>query len=230
MWIVGLTGGIAAGKSCVVKAWKQAHDVAVVDADAIAHAITAHGTLGHRLVAWKFGREVLDERGGVDRRKLGELVFRNHTMRKKLNSTLHPLILLHIIGQLGWHWLMCRPYVLLDAPLLFETGLRRITQCTVTVWCSDETRLQRLMERDGISEQEARDRMAAQMDQDEKRRRADYAINNSGSREETHQQVEHVAARIIRPSRTLVSWMVSPVGLLALGSVTYRAAASWMDG
>eukprot|EP00963_Diacronema_lutheri_P005894 scaffold467_cov366-Pavlova_lutheri.AAC.28 len=230
MWIVGLTGGIAAGKSFVSKAWKQKHGFAVVDADAIAHSITARGTLGHRLVAWKFGTGVLDEEGGVDRQKLGELVFRDSSMRRKLNSILHPLVLLHILGQLAWHWLMCRPYVLLDAPLLFETGLHKITHWTVTVWCSEETQLQRLQERDGLSDQHARDRMAAQMSQGEKRRKADYAIDNSGSREQTCQQLDHVARKIVQPGRTLISWMVSPVGLLALGSAAYCAATSWMDG
>lgn len=229
MWILGITGSISTGKSTIVKRWKETRDVSVVDADEISHRIAKRGTYGYRLLVSRFGSDILDENQEIDRRKLGRLVFQDRQLRNELNSILHPLIFVHMIFQLAWCWLTCRSYVLLEAPLLYETGLDRFTSWNVVVWCDDELQIERLKRRDGIDEVDAKSRVSSQMTQQEKKKRAHYTIDSSGSMEETMRQVDVVSNAIMTRERTILAWIVSPPGLF-LCYATFRFLKNrWMS-
>jgi len=194
----------------------------IIDADKIAHDAAKRGTLGHRRVVRAFGTEVLRQDGELDRQRLGDLVFQDLAKRKKLNSILQPLIGIEITRQLAWHWLRGCRVVVLDAPLLFEAKISWLTRPIVVVSCNEETQLQRLRARDGLSEQQARDRIGSQLPLKWKEARADVVINNSGTREETRKQVDALWQKMNEPQTffqkiTSRNGLLFAVGVLLLG-------------
>eukprot|EP00271_Cylindrocystis_brebissonii_P007966 TRINITY_DN2194_c0_g1_i3.p1 TRINITY_DN2194_c0_g1~~TRINITY_DN2194_c0_g1_i3.p1 ORF type:complete len:235 (-),score=13.25 TRINITY_DN2194_c0_g1_i3:421-1125(-) len=202
MRIVGLTGGIATGKSTVSRELGR-RGLPIIDADEIAHDAVSPGTAGYRSVVAAFRRigvEILKSDGEIDRAKLGELVFRNPDQRRLLNRTLQPHIALALISRLFHFWLQGTRVVVLDAPLLFETKLNYITHPTIVVHCSHATQLSRLMERNtDLTQEQAEARIDAQMPTRSKVARANIVIDNSGNLEELTRQVEEVYAAITQP-------------------------------
>jgi dephospho-CoA kinase len=194
----GLTGSIAVGKSFVssVFAGLGCH---VLDADQTAREVVAPGSAGLRVVVETFGREVLRPDGTLDRAKLGAIVFSDETKREKLNEILHPLI---IEAQDDWlrHCETSAPrgVGIVDAALMIETGSYRRFDKLIVVHCRPELQLERLVKRDGLAEEEAARRIAAQMPQDEKKRFADYLIDTSGNYDETRAQVGTVYEHLKR--------------------------------
>ncbi len=188
----GLTGSIAVGKSYVssVFAGLGCH---VLDADQTAREVVAPGSAGLRAVAEAFGTEVLRSDGALDRAKLGAIVFSDEAKRVKLNAILHPLI---IEAQDDWlrhcETRAPRGVGIVDAALMIETGSYRRFDKLIVVFCRPELQLERLIERDGLTPEEAARRIAAQMPQDEKKRFADYLIDTSGNYDETREQVQTV--------------------------------------
>lgn len=183
--IIGLTGGIASGKS-VVSRTLQGLGMTVVDADAISHEIlTKDGAIRQEVVR-TFGTEVLNEEGEIDRGKLGGIVFQGPERRKALEAILHPPIREEM-------WKRARESsgedVVLDVPLLIETGTHARVDLVVLVYATRELQIQRLMARDGISREEADRRIDTQLSLEEKVSYAHYVINNTGSVEETEEQV-----------------------------------------
>ncbi|KAK9086439.1 hypothetical protein Syun_028833 [Stephania yunnanensis] len=201
MRIVGLTGGIASGKSTVSNLFK-ANGVPVVDADLVARDVLRKGTGGWRRVVKAFGEEILQDDGEVDRAKLGLIVFSNPSKRQLLNKLLAPFISSGIFWEVFKLWMKGSKVIVLDVPLLFEAKMDRWTKPIIVVWVDPETQLQRLMKRDGSAEEHARDRINAQMDLDDKKRKADIVINNSGSLEETKDQFRDVLVQVLSP----LSW------------------------
>jgi len=186
MHIVGLTGGIASGKSTVAKVFEEAAGLRVVDLDKIAHEVTAKGRWGHRRVVAAFGPSVLREDGCIDRAKLADIVFGDSALRSRLNRATHLPIAAALLLKLLRCWLTLTPVVVLDAPLLFETRLdRTLCSSTVCVWCREDQQLARMQGRDGCTAAHAKARVSAQMPLDEKRKRATLVIDSSGTREET---------------------------------------------
>ncbi|KAL6753365.1 dephospho-CoA kinase domain-containing protein, partial [Haematococcus lacustris] len=118
MKIVGLTGGIASGKSTATQRLRHA-GIIVIDCDVIARECTLKGRWGFRQVVTAFGHGILDASGGIDRDKLGSMVFKDSSLRRKLNHATHLPVCCNLALQLTWHWLCCRRLVVLDMPLLF---------------------------------------------------------------------------------------------------------------
>ncbi|XP_020583507.1 dephospho-CoA kinase, partial [Phalaenopsis equestris] len=154
MRIVGLTGGIASGKS-TVSALFRSSGVPVVDADLVARDVVKKGTPGWRKVGAAFGDDILLENGEIDRSRLGQIVFSDVAKRQLLNRLLAPHISYGIFWEIMKLWLKGYKVIVLDIPLLFEAKMDRMTKPIIVVWVNPETQLQRLMDRDGISGEEA---------------------------------------------------------------------------
>lgn len=193
--MVGLTGGIASGKSTVSKEL-YSRGLPVIDADKIAYSVLQKDTRGWKRVTEIFGREILLDSGEVNRARLGEIVFADSNKRKKLNKALEPFIAFGLFWEIVKHWIQGTTVVILDVPLLYEAKLTWLTKPVVVVWLDRETQAARLMQRDGLPEEQAQNRIKSQLPLDLKRERADIVIDNSGTRDTTRQQVEKLYTRI----------------------------------
>lgn len=188
--ILGITGNIASGKSTVAKEFGRLGAV-VVDADQLAREAVEPGTAALDRLVEAFGEEILDSQGWLNRDYLGALVFADDEARKTLNAIVHPAIAELAVKRLNELKLRRDiPLVVYEAPLLFEAGAEGRVDKVLVVSIDAQTQLQRLISRNGLSEADARSRMKAQMDQDEKLKRADYVIDNSGSVAAMKGQVE----------------------------------------
>src|SRR5205807_8056927 len=166
----------------------------VIDADRLARDVVEPGQPALQEIASAFGRDILLSDGRLDRSQLGRLIFADPVARGTLNAITHPRIQERMAAQIALR--ASRPGVLIaDIPLLYENERTDSVETVVVVWVDTQTQLRRLVERDGLSEDEARQRIAAQMPLDEKRARADVVIDNSGSRENTRRQVEAIYRR-----------------------------------
>ena len=188
---VALTGGIATGKSHVRVQFERL-GVPTIDADTLARDVVAAGTPGLKAVISRFGQDVLDDAGALDRRKLGSIVFSDPVARRDLEEIIHPAVRSAI--DAWFESLGGRPpgFAIADIPLLYETGRHREFDAVIVTACDPVTQLTRVMARDEISAAEARARIAAQLPIEEKTRRADYVIKTDGSFEETNRQVRGV--------------------------------------
>jgi len=186
---IGLTGSIAVGKSFVCECFREL-GCHVLDADKTAREVVEPGTEGLRQVIAEFGNGVLDPNGTLDRKKLGAIVFQNDETRQRLNSIIHPLVI-----EKQNEWLANSERVapdgiaIVDAALMIESGGYKRFDRLIVVWCEPDIQLSRLMDRDGLSRLEAKNRIAAQMAQDEKKSYADFLIDTSRGFEDTREQV-----------------------------------------
>ena len=186
--VIGLTGGIACGKSNVSDALGQLGAV-IVDGDRLSRQLTAEGGAALPEIRKAFGAEVFTQGGKLDRKALARAIFADSGARERLDGIMQPMILELIRTEME-HAQKCGAQVcVLDMPLLYE---KRLDLLCDTVWCvalPEETQLSRLMARDGLSVEEARQRMASQLPAAEKARRADVVIDTSGSVEETRAKI-----------------------------------------
>ena len=187
MFIIGLSGGIGCGKSGVTKYLRENHGVKVVDCDEISKNIYPKGSSTYQKIITheNFRNHVefmTDETGEINRRKLGELVFKNDEQRKVLNSIVLPAIRWAILTQILQHFLKREKYVVIDAPTLFETK-SLISQCrfTLCVYATEEQQLERILKRDSdLTESQVKNRIKSQIPIDEKVELAHFKIDNSG--------------------------------------------------
>lgn len=187
---IGLTGGIAAGKSTVGRMLTD-RGAALIDLDRIAREVVEPGREPLRLIAERFGPAVLNEDGTLNRSRLGEIVFASEEERKALEGITHPAIRAVMRERMeALQREEPKRLVVVDVPLLYESRLQSYFQQVMVVYVPRAVQLERLMERNGLSEAEALRRIDAQMDIEEKRRMADIVIDNSGSQEATEAQVE----------------------------------------
>ena len=186
----GLTGGIACGKSTVARYFRDlgAH---IIDADRVGHELIEPGHVAYEEIADRFGKGILDPGGRIDRKKLGPKVFADPKQLRALNAILHPRIIANML-ELATEHQSGNPHsvVIIDAPLIFESGMDGTLRKVMVVWCRPEQQLERLMAKTGVSREEAEQRIQAQMPQEEKRRRADYFIDCSGTLEESRVQAQ----------------------------------------
>lgn len=196
---IALTGGIATGKSHVLDQLRR-HGMPCLDADVLAHGVTAAGTEATAAIAERFGNGILDAEGAVDRRALGRLVFADSTARRDLEAIVHPAVYRAIQAGLRAFELLGSQMAFVDIPLLFETGRAGEFDAVVVTACSEDVQKERLRSR-GLSETEIRQRLAAQMSIDEKAPRADFVIRTDGSFEETNAQVRDVLAALTQRAR-----------------------------
>ena len=190
MKIVGLTGGIACGKSSVSLLLSAEHSMPIVDLDIIARQALAPGTWAFRKVVEAFGPTILSG-GAIHRKRLGDIVFHDRAKRQKLNQVLQPWIALRLLWALVYEFSVGTAVLVVDAPLLFETGLHRICSVVLVVSVDPQTQLERLMARDNAGEADARARIAAQpLSCEAKAARADLVADNRGAPHETRETVD----------------------------------------
>jgi dephospho-CoA kinase len=192
---VGLTGGIATGKTTVASMLRE-RDVPVLDADPLGHALLEPGQAAYEEVVAAFGKDILDAYGNVNRAKLGALIFADAEKRARLNRILHPRIL-EVMQK--WFAALDEPdgpqFAVVEAALLVEANYTKNLDKLIVCWCRPEQQRERLLQR-GLSEQEAHQRVAAQMPLDEKRKKADIVIDCSGSFEESEKQVNQAVEQL----------------------------------
>ena len=194
---LGLTGGIASGKSAVAAMLREL-GFAVLDADALAHKLIEPGQAAYAEVIQEFGPSIADSSGRIERAKLGATVFADLAKLDRLNAIVHPRVAEVILSQFEvWRRSGVRDAVFVEAALLVESGIHKKLDGLVVVWCRPEQQLERLLAR-GFSETEARRRIAAQLPVEEKLRHATEKIDCSGSFEETRRQVEALAGKLRR--------------------------------
>ncbi len=196
MFIVGLTGGIASGKSLVSRVFKDL-GATVIDADRIVHELLEPDQEAWAEIVQHFGQGIQRTDKSIDRRKLGSLVFNDKEKRAWLNACLHPRVF-SVYTTLVAHLKMRAPDALLffDAALLIEAGYHNTLDSLIVVYAGPEQQVERLMARDGFTREEALARIASQMPLLEKKALADHVIDNSGTRENTEQQARGLFAQL----------------------------------
>jgi dephospho-CoA kinase len=189
--IVGLTGGIASGKSTVSRMLVE-RGAALVDCDVLAHAALERGQAAYHEVVAAFGRELLLPNGEIDRSRLGGIVFSDADARRRLEEIVHPAVLRMARQQIDAHQADGRPVIILDAPLLIEAGLLEWVDKVIVVFVDEKVEMERLMARNRLESDEARRRIASQMPLSAKVKLADYIIDNGGGLDATRAQVDRV--------------------------------------
>jgi len=195
--LVGLTGSIATGKSTVSRMFAHL-GARVIDADLLAREVVMPGQPAYARIVEEFGPQVVQEDGSLDRKALGAVVFADAAKRKRLEEITHPAIglrqqrILSVLDEEAFEGV-----VIWDAALLVEGGGVAKMDRVVVVYADPETERRRLMERDGLSDADARARVASQMPVAEKVKLADHVIDNSGTREETERQVGTVYGALL---------------------------------
>ncbi|HTQ62675.1 MAG TPA: dephospho-CoA kinase [Candidatus Solibacter sp.] len=192
---LGLTGGIASGKTAVAGMLREM-GFHVLDADRLAHTLSEPGQAAYEEIVKHFGTEILGADGRIDRSKLGALVFADKGKLKKLNAILHPRVEAEMVRQFEeWEKSGVRDAVFVEAALLVEAGYQNRLDGLVVAWCRPEQQLERLLAR-GMREEEARRRIAAQMPVEEKMRYATERIDCSGTLAGTRRLVQELAGKL----------------------------------
>lgn len=193
---VGLTGGIASGKSTVGQMFVEL-GCHLIDSDQITHQLLAPGQAVHEAVVKEFGHRILASDGTIDRRLLGNIVFKEGAARAKLNSLVHPAV---IQRQQAWLHEMAASdpggIGIVDAALMIEVGTYKNYDKVIVVTCTPEIQKQRLLLRSGLSEDQIEARIRSQMPMAEKIRFADFVIENSGDLSETRREVTEINSKL----------------------------------
>ena len=188
---VALTGGIATGKSHVLEQFRR-HGVPCLDADTLAHGVESAGTEATAAIAARFGSDILTAEGAVDREKLGPIVFKDAAARRDLEAIVHPAVYRAVAAGLRAFALVGDyPFAVVDVPLLYETGAEKDFERVIVTACEPATQITRLVKR-GLSEEAARQRVAAQWPTNKKTSRADFVVKTDGTFEETNRQVDEI--------------------------------------
>jgi dephospho-CoA kinase len=190
--ILGLTGGIASGKSTVSEMLSK-KGYTVIDADLAARKVVEVGQPAYLAIVEEFGRSILHkEDDTINRAKLGDIVFHNEEMRKKLNGIVHPAVRGLMLSEKDQAIESGKNTIIMDIPLLYESDLTWMVDRTIVVYVDEETQLSRLMKRNQFTEQEASSRIASQFPLEDKIGLADAVINNNGTIEQTEEQLEKI--------------------------------------
>lgn len=195
--VIGLTGGIASGKSTVAAMLRDFH-IPIIDADIIAREVVEPGKEAYKGIVDAFGEEILQTNGEIDRQKLGSIIFHNEEKRLLLNRIVHPAIRMEMNRQKEMYIEQGERAVVLDIPLLFESKLISLVHKVLLIYVDEDVQLYRLMQRNHLTEEEARARVTSQMPLREKITLADEVINNNDT-------IEHTKAQLIS---ILESWLL----------------------
>jgi dephospho-CoA kinase len=200
---VGLTGGIASGKSTVSNMFQE-KGAFLIDFDELAHIVEEPGKQAWVAIINAFGKEILRENGSIDRAKLGQVVFYDSAKRSRLNRIVHPAVF--------EEW-QCRieaikveknnAVIISDVPLLFEVGLNSMFDVSILVYVPPDVQIKRLMARNGYTEEESKARLLSQMSIEEKKKLADIIIENVGSLSETEKRIHQVWKDLLRKERNI---------------------------
>lgn len=191
MFVIGLTGGMASGKSTVAD-YLKTHTAEIIDADEISKEVIAPGTETYQDLVKSFGQNILNDDGTIDRAKLGQIVFADRGKLERLNQLTHPPIVKRIRTELLDLAARLAPddVVILRAPLLVEVGLVEMVDAVVLVTAPEGIRVERIKRQRGLSGEECGQRLRAQLPDSEKIKFADYVVENNGTLEELKEKVE----------------------------------------
>lgn len=189
--VIGLTGGIASGKSTVSQMLKDM-EIPVIDADLEARRVVEKGEAAYNEVVATFGEEILLENGEIDRLKLGSIIFNDEKKRQMLNDIVHPAVRKRMLEEKEKFIERGASTIVMDIPLLFESRLTYLVDRTILVYVDENVQLQRLMNRNNFSEEEAIARIRSQMPLEKKRLLADAIIDNNGVIETTRMQLKTI--------------------------------------
>lgn len=187
--VIGITGGIASGKTTVARMLEELGAVRI-SADEVVHDLLAAGQPVAGMVAREFGPEVLDNDGAINRRRLGELVFRDPDQRKRLESIVHPQVMQHVAERIDRFRRECRGVLVVEIPLLIEVGATALVDKVLVVTAEQEDQIDRLQKRYGISEADAVLRIGSQLPLDEKVKHADWIVSTKGTLRTTKRRVQ----------------------------------------
>lgn len=197
MKLVGLTGGIASGKSTVAAILRRL-GAAVIDADELARQVVQPGQIAWHEIVEAFGRDVLQADGSLDRPKLRKIVFDDPHARAKLEAMIHPRVRALAEEKIRELAAAGYPVIVYEVPLLFEVGLHESIRPVILVACNPMTQRERIAQRDRVAAEEAQKTIDAQMSLEEKRKLADYVIENDGALEDLEQQVRRLWEQLSR--------------------------------
>ncbi len=195
-WI-GLTGGIATGKSTAKKLFESL-GFAVIDADAIARLVVDPAHEGYESVVSCFGTGIISEDGRLNRSALADIIFKSAEQKEKLEAILHPLIQLEVQKQKKEIFLRGEKLCFYDVPLLFEKNLQQQFDSTILVWCDLQTQKARLKARNNLTDQQVMDRIRSQMPLSEKLPRANYCLDNSTTVANLQLQIRTLVQKLLR--------------------------------
>ncbi|KAF8647475.1 hypothetical protein AX16_006680 [Volvariella volvacea WC 439] len=250
MLVVGLTGGIATGKSTVSSLLQSSNDtndntkatsittntpttprIPLIDADLISRQVVEPGTRALNRIIAHFGPSILDPTTRtLDRKKLGQIIFNNPAERRVLNGIVHPAVRRVMVWEIVKLWVRGERVCVVDVPLLIESGLWKYVGMVVVVFCPEETQLSRLQARDSSSQSDAQSRLSSQLPISSKLPYADVIVDNSGSLQDLQPKVSKLIQLLHERAGKWfwrLSWLVPPVGVLsALGTMAWR----WVRG
>jgi dephospho-CoA kinase len=198
-FIVGLTGGIASGKTTVANLFSE-YGIDLVDADVIAREVVSIGSDGLKAITEHFGKTILLTNGSLDRAALRTQVFDNPEQRLWLNNLLHPMIRQKMLDQVK---VSASAYVIMIVPLLFENHLDSLVDTTLVVDIAPELQISRTMQRDGVSKQQVELILASQMTREQRLAKADNIIDNQGEYQMLRSQVSHLHQQYLQQAADL---------------------------
>lgn len=196
MRLVALTGGISCGKTTVSDYLREKYGIMIVDADKISYEVQKPGTPVFKKIVATFGQQIVQEDGTLDRKKLGEVVFNNEAERRKLNRIVHPEVMKQIMLNIFKGWITRKSIVIADIPLFFE--IRTPTKYfsdIITVTVDENVQLSRLIQRNKLTEEEARSRIKAQMPLEKKCEMSTTVLKNNGSVDELYHEIDNMVAK-----------------------------------
>lgn len=193
--VIGLTGGIASGKSTVSKMFKD-NDIPVIDTDTIAKKLVDHDSEVIERIVETFGEEVLTPSRTINRNKLAKIIFSSKDQRARLNAIVHPKVEEHTLHEIEYYTDEGEEIIVIDVPLLFEAGFDALCDYTLVVYSKQKDQVSRLMSRENIDEAYAKQKIKAQMPLSKKREMADFTIDNSQSILQTRKCFEKVLKKI----------------------------------
>jgi len=194
--VIGLTGGIASGKSTVSNMLKNL-GIWVVDADQISREVVEVGKPAYQQILSVFGDEILHQDKTINREKLGAIIFGDHSKREQLNKIVHPAVRKEMLNGVEEEKAKNSKAVVLDIPLLFESKLTHMVDKTILVYVDEKTQLKRLMKRNGYTEKEAKMRIESQLPLHTKKDLSDEIIDNNGGIEQTEKQLHEILKKLI---------------------------------
>ena len=190
--VIGITGGIASGKSNVCHVIKN-EGYQIIDSDKINRELSLKGQPIYLKIVEKFGNDFLTTDGEIDKKKLAKLIFHNSKAKEELNNLSHPIIIDEIKRQIS---LSLDDIVFVEIPLLYEAHLEYLCDKIICVFLNKKTQVERLMQREGIDEDYALEKIHSQMDLYEKKLKADFVVDSKGDFEETKKQVIEIINKI----------------------------------
>jgi dephospho-CoA kinase len=187
--VVALTGGIASGKTTVACEFKKLGAV-IIDTDKLSRTVCKRNSLVLNRIVRRFGKQILTGNKTLNRKKLARIIFKDRNKRRILESLVHPAIMEEVVKKMKLA--ASKKIVILDAPLLFETGLERFVNKTIVVWAPEHLQMQRLKERDGLSIKDISMRLSSQVPLSIKRKKADLVIDSSKGLPRVVEQIKRI--------------------------------------